>query len=136
MPSQKNKTYFLFSVLIILGYLWIGISMNVGVDSKIIVCPIKAVTGFPCPSCGSTRSVLYLLEGNYWAAINSNPFGILILLILTITPSWLIYDLVNNRDSLWRFYRKVETNVRKRNIAIILIIMVLTNWIWNISKGL
>jgi len=120
----------------ILGYLWVGVALTKGVDSRIMVCPIKVVTGFPCPACGSTRSVVNLIEGNLLGAVKSNPFGFLVFGILLFTPFWLAYDFISKKESLWQFYQSVESFVRKRKVAIILIILVIANWFWNISKGL
>lgn len=136
MPSQKSKIYFLLAGLMIMGYLWIGIAFARGTGSAIMVCPVKTASGFPCPTCGSTRSVIKLLERDFVGAINANPFGLIVFIILLITPLWLTYDVLHKRDSLWRFYNKVESFVRKKKVAIFLIVVVIANWCWNISKGL
>lgn len=36
-------------------------------------CPINRVLGVPCPSCGTTRAVLLLLEGRILDAVLMNP---------------------------------------------------------------
>ena len=36
-------------------------------------CPSVIVTGFPCPGCGMTRAVLYLLRGQFQRAWELNP---------------------------------------------------------------
>lgn len=36
-------------------------------------CAFKGLTGVPCPTCGSTRSVLYLSQGEISAALAMNP---------------------------------------------------------------
>ncbi|MFM8625470.1 MAG: DUF2752 domain-containing protein [Actinomycetota bacterium] len=37
------------------------------------LCPLLAVTGVPCPSCGGTRAVLHLAAGDVGAAVALNP---------------------------------------------------------------
>jgi hypothetical protein len=37
------------------------------------VCGIRALTGFPCVSCGATRCFAALLRGNLTAALAANP---------------------------------------------------------------
>lgn len=37
------------------------------------VCPFRALTGFTCPGCGSTRGMHQLLHGNFGAAFEFNP---------------------------------------------------------------
>jgi hypothetical protein len=36
-------------------------------------CVWKAVTGWPCAGCGGTRSLLFLVNGNWLAALQLNP---------------------------------------------------------------
>lgn len=36
-------------------------------------CPSVIVTGFPCPGCGMTRALLFLLTGQFKRAWNINP---------------------------------------------------------------
>lgn len=38
-----------------------------------LVCPLKAVTGLPCPTCGATRAGLALLAGRPLDAVRLNP---------------------------------------------------------------
>ena len=37
------------------------------------VCPLSALTGFPCPGCGSTRALLLVLTGRWRAAFFYSP---------------------------------------------------------------
>jgi hypothetical protein len=46
------------------------------------VCPFRALTGFTCPGCGSTRGMHQLLHGNVGAAFELNPLLLLALPIL------------------------------------------------------
>ncbi|MEO1131882.1 MAG: DUF2752 domain-containing protein [Cyanobacteria bacterium J06639_1] len=48
-------------------------------------CPILALTGVPCPSCGMTRSVVSLVRGQVGEAIAYHAFGPVVCLgLLTI----------------------------------------------------
>lgn len=136
MPSQKSRIYLLLTGLTILGYVWVGLALGRETGESVIVCPIKTVSGIPCPACGSTRSVIQLVQGDFWGAIQSNPFGLLIFITLIFTPLWLIYDITTKKESLWQFYQNVESFVRRKKIAVFLILLVLANWLWNISKGI
>ena len=136
MSSPKDRIYFLLSGLIVLGYTWIIINSIVEQGSKQIVCPIKLTTGIPCPSCGSTRSVLMLFEGNLLSALQTNPFGLVIFIVLLVAPFWLLYDYIFKKGTLWTFYNKVESILKNKKVAFPLILLVLINWIWNISKAL
>lgn len=62
--------------------------------------------------------------------------GMLVFLILLVGPLWIAYDLVLHQKSLWAFYGAMEKIIRKRSVAIPLILLVTANWAWNIFKGL
>lgn len=49
-----------------------------------IGCPIRLFTGLPCPGCGMTRAVYYLLIGNVNESINCHPLVFTMPLILII----------------------------------------------------
>jgi hypothetical protein len=40
-------------------------------------CPFRAITGFTCPGCGSTRALHQLLHGRLVAALELNPLLVL-----------------------------------------------------------
>lgn len=138
MPISRTKLYTLLSIACILGYAWLFIQLsqngtNTGLPT---VCFIKSVTGVPCPSCGSTRSVLELLHGQLKSAFLLNPLGFVLLAGLLIIPLWLLFDLLSQRQSLLQVYLRSEQFIRKPLPAIIFILLLLINWIWNIVKGL
>ncbi len=69
-------------------------------------------------------------------AMIGNPFGIIIALIMLILPPWILFDIAKRRKTLFEFYGRAEVFLRNRSVAIPLLILVLMNWAWNISKGL
>ena len=40
-------------------------------------CPLRALTGWYCPGCGSLRAMHQLLNGNVGAALAMNPFAVI-----------------------------------------------------------
>jgi hypothetical protein len=100
------------------------------------VCLIKNVTGYPCPSCGTTRAVTLLLDGKITESLLLNPFGILIAIIMTIFPLWILADIFLKKETFYSWYKKTEAIIRKPWLASVLILLVLLNWIWNIYKHL
>jgi len=135
----RNKLYILLLVACAAGYIWIAGTFYYQLDGKneaFDVCLFKHATNIPCPSCGSTRSVLSLLEGNWIASVLINPFGLLIATFLLAAPIWILTDLFRRKNSFFDFYLKTEKYIQKPWVAIPLIALVALNWIWNISKGL
>jgi hypothetical protein len=39
------------------------------------LCPFKLLTGFPCPSCGITKSIVYFYEGDIVKSISYHILG-------------------------------------------------------------
>lgn len=136
---NRKRLYILLTLSCLAGYVWLLIhflNFAKGNFSNETVCIFKRITNIPCPSCGSTRSVIYLLKGDLFDSILLNPFGLIIFTILIIAPIWLIYDVTFNSNSLIEFYHRFESFLKKREVAICAISLVVMNWIWNIIKGL
>jgi len=139
MPLGKKKLYAILSIASMAGYAWLSyglINYQQGNDHTVGVCIIKSVTNIPCPSCGSTRAIIKLLQGNLLESLYTNPFGIIILTIMLVLPLWILFDLSTKKQSLYDFYFQAESYLKRRIIAIPLITLVIMNWIWNIMKGL
>ncbi len=118
-------------------WLWIQNSQNVLTRAgETGTCLIKTITGVPCPSCGTTRSVVELLDGQFISSLQWNPMGIMVFLIMVISPLWIIADMIFKKESFLRFYSRTEYHLKSKWIAIPAIGLVIINWIWNICKGL
>lgn len=125
---------------LVAGYIWFIYNLytqSINTNSNgIHFCIIKSLTGIPCPSCGSTRSVIEFFHGNFINALYINPLGYLIVLLMVSLPVWISFDLITDKSSFYSFYKKVEIFISKRIVAFLLIILILANWYWNIYKGL
>jgi len=134
----KQKLYTIFLLLAFAGYIWLYINyrhVNIG-HSHFTVCLFKNITGIPCPSCGITRSLIYLTEGNIRDAIYINPLGIVAAIALVTFPALIIIDILFKRNTFFRFYQSMEKFFRNRWVAIPAIIMILFVWFTNINKNL
>lgn len=138
MKLNRDKLYSLLFIVCLAGYIWIYLSTTTtnDVSKSAEVCLIKTVTNLPCPSCGSTRSVISLIKGDFIGALNLNPIGYIIAFIMLVAPVWIITDIILKKTTLLNVYQKVETHLKNPKIAIPLIILLIINWIWNINKGL
>jgi hypothetical protein len=135
---NRNKLYSILLTACLAGYIWLFFALqnNHTLNISVEVCLINHFTNIPCPSCGSTRSLISLIKGNFIEALKTNPIGYLIAIIMFFTPLWIIIDLITKRKTLFEFYQKTETFLKKPKFAIPLILLVILNWIWNITKGL
>ena len=116
------------------GYGWLFFSMYS--DHHLFGgCLVKHVTHIPCPSCGSTHSILSLLQGNIAESLYWNPMGWVVLAFMVVIPVWLAADICTRKEGLYHAYRRTERWLQKKSVAIPLILLVIANWIWNIAKG-
>jgi hypothetical protein len=133
----RNRLYLFLFLALLAGYGYLLWMLNVHAPHQSVsICLFKNVTGIACPSCGVTRSVLFVLHGNIKQAVLLNPLGLLTAALMAILPFWLLYDLVFKKDSLHQTYLRTESVLKKKQVAIPLIILLLVNWSWNIYKGL
>lgn len=138
MTSSRNKLYFFLIIACIAGYIWLYFTIDGdSTDTHLVAgCLIKQTTKIPCPSCGSTRSVINLVNGDFQKAFMINPFGYIIAAVMLIVPAWIVFDLTLKKQTLLRFYKKTEHYLQKPQYGIPLLLLVILNWIWNIAKGL
>jgi Protein of unknown function (DUF2752) len=51
---------------------------------SVVLCPLRAVTGVPCPFCGMTRSVAALGRGDLGDSLTFNPGGIVLVAVAVL----------------------------------------------------
>jgi hypothetical protein len=121
------------------GYVWFGLnqySTFVSKNSEIGVCLFKHVTNIPCPSCGSTRSLAALLSGDFLGSLLLNPLGLILAVVMLVLPLWVLFDVLSRKETFLKFYISAESVLKQKQIAIPAILLVVSNWIWNIYKGI
>ncbi|WP_088893259.1 DUF2752 domain-containing protein [Leptolyngbya ohadii] len=57
---------------------------NHGYRISWLVCPLRSLTGIPCPFCGMTRSLMAAARGNFVEAIDYHAFGVLLVGVLLL----------------------------------------------------
>ena len=121
---SRNKLYGILAIACLAGYIWLFVSFqNNYISSKheIDVCLVKQILNIPCPSCGSTRSIGAIFQGNFKEALLWNPFGFLVLGIMIAIPLMLVIDFFyQSLDYNFMFMKKKPNNLQKRFIVTIL----------------
>jgi hypothetical protein len=133
---SKNKLYLFIIVACLTGFSYLFYSINHSKSTSLNLCMVKNVTGYPCPSCGTTRAIQLLLKNNWMASIQMNPFGILVAMLMVVLPLWIVWDTIAKKETFFKWYKKTEAILRTKWLAVFLIILVILNWIWNVKKGL
>jgi hypothetical protein len=94
------------------------------------LCYVKAFTGLPCPTCGSTRVLARLFDLDFAAALAMNPLATLAFLVLA---AWAFADLV-----LLTRGRALGVRVEPRAANLLRVAAlgaVLANWLYLLHAG-
>ena len=85
------------------------------------VCPFRALTGFTCPGCGTTRALHHLLHGEVWSAFQLNPFTMIMLPIMLYVMATHTYSVIRGVPS--------QQKPLKQEYIWLLFVVVVTFWI-------
>ena len=104
-------------------------------EQRFTVCFLQNAAGIPCPACGTGRGLEEILHGHWWQAVLLNPLSIVVFIGTAITAMWLILDLLKKDWSLYKANQKLNGFWSKKPvIAVVLIVLLAANWIWNFYK--
>lgn len=111
--QNKNNLYRFFIAIISVGYLWLFYSWNKTEQEGKIGCLFKKITSYPCPSCGTTRATILGFKGEWLQSLLINPFGIIVIVIMTIVPIWIGVDWIFKKETFYSFYKKANFHFKK-----------------------
>lgn len=87
------------------------------------LCPLKRLTGIPCPTCGTTRACLLLLRGHPRDAFAMQPFalvGIPLLILWILSPRVRAFS-----AALWKH----------STIKLLALLLLLLDWLYVFHHG-
>jgi len=86
-------------------------------------CPWRTVTGYPCPLCGMTSTLIRLLHGDVAGAISINPLDAVLALVLGLLSLAALVQLV-----LGRGVRIGLTRANRWTLLVALLGAAVLNW--------
>ncbi len=89
-------------------------------------CVFRTLTGLPCPTCGSTRSLVHLSHGDVVSAFAMNP---LITVALLAAVVYLLYSLTTLAFNLPRVGFAL-TEKEKDRVRASAVLLLLLNWVY------
>ena len=102
MSSVKitRKIYGIAGALLILAipYFIMLYNDNGHIETSQSLCPFKMMTGFPCPGCGITKSLIFLYEGNFSKSIYYHLFGPFTFLFCIVAIIVLTVELLTKKE--------------------------------------
>ncbi len=96
-------------------------------------CRFHRVTGWPCPTCGASRSLSELVRGDVAAAWGLQP---LLLLGAALALAYVVYAGIVVIMRLPRLRLTAVTSKDRRWILAVLAALVLSNWAFLIVRGI
>ncbi|WP_286971217.1 DUF2752 domain-containing protein [Flavobacterium sp. UBA4854] len=61
-------------------------------------CPFKMLTGFPCPGCGITKSLVYFYQGDLYKSISYHILGPFVIAFCIVTVLVLTLELITKKE--------------------------------------
>ena len=130
--SKRNQ--FLYFGIVTSGLVWLLVNL-LAKGSVPTVCLFNNITGIPCPTCGTTDSITYLINGNIISAFNINPLGIpLSLFIIFLTVKVIVDRIIKKRtfNAILASYERYTKLHRKKIFFLLFVILI--NWIWVLAR--
>lgn len=112
--------------LIPTGFLALRVVESVGLGFS--PCFLKATTGFPCVTCGTTRMVHAFAAGDVAGAFHWHPVGALLVLSLPLIALW----------DLWRAWRRQPYPMLPDSwgLRIAVLLLILGTWVLQAVRGI
>jgi hypothetical protein len=132
----KNKLYGFVLLASLAGYIYLYFTYKEAITENSTLCLFRKVTGIPCPACGTTHSIIYIIHGHLLEAFKANPLGFVMFISILVFPVWIGFDITSNQKSFYLFYNKLELFFKKKWVAVFAILFILLLWIVNIYKYL
>lgn len=98
--KSKRKIYGNIGALITLmvPFFLIFFDQHTHLETDQSLCPLKMLTGFPCPGCGITKSLVSFYEGDLQKSLYYNIFGPLVIVFCVATIVVLSLELITKKE--------------------------------------
>ncbi|TRX23612.1 DUF2752 domain-containing protein [Flavobacterium franklandianum] len=98
--KSKRKIYGIIGAFITLmvPFFLILFDQNTHLETDQSLCPLKMLSGFPCPGCGITKSLVYLYEGDLQKSLYYHILGPFVILFCIVTIGVLATELITKKE--------------------------------------
>jgi hypothetical protein len=113
-----------------IGFLSYLVARFVPVLSVPYVCPVRALAGIPCATCGMTRAFVALAHGDPAAALGASPLGTFL-----AACAWAFAVAALARAALGAPWPRLPDRAARALVAVGLGSL-LANWVWLVAREL
>jgi hypothetical protein len=109
--KNKRKVYGIIGALItlIIPYFFLLNNANHHLETDQSLCPFKMLTGFPCPGCGITKSLVYFYAGDLYKSVSYHILGPFVIAFCLFTIIVLSAELITKKEyfNKWLYSKKL-----------------------------
>ena len=122
---ESLRSRFVLRVLSLLGFL---VLVQVILPERFqLFCPFMCWGGFPCPSCGATRCIQWILTGSPVAAVRMNP---LVFFSVFLIGGWLVSCAASIWFKIPMLHVEFETFRERVFVGFCFVLVIAANWIY------
>jgi Na+/H+ antiporter NhaC len=98
--KSKRKIYGIIGALITLmiPFFLLFFDQQNHLETDQSFCPFKMLSGFPCPGCGITKSLVYFYEGDLQKSVYYHILGPFVIVFCIVTILVLITELITKKE--------------------------------------
>jgi hypothetical protein len=98
--KSKRKIYGIIGAFItlMLPFFLILFNQNTHLETDQSLCPLKMISGFPCPGCGITKSLVYFYEGDLQKSLYYHILGPFVIAFCVVTIVVLSTELITKKE--------------------------------------
>jgi hypothetical protein len=97
-------------------------------------CPFYSMTSLPCPFCGITRSVAFMVRGDLASSFHAHPLGPLLTLVMLLVIPFSFRTLIISEDRGVEQSRAARTESASRLVLWIVIGLLIASWIISLAR--
>lgn len=86
------------SITLMVPFFLILFNQNEHLETAQSFCPLKLISGYPCPGCGITKSLVYFYEGDIQKSLYYHILGPFVVLFCLITIVVLSTELITKKE--------------------------------------
>ena len=102
----RRKIYGIIGAVItlLIPFFLIIFNQDAHLETDQSFCPFKMLTGFPCPGCGITKSLVYFYEGNLYKSFYYHILGPFVVVFAIITIIVLTTEIITKKEYFNKYF--------------------------------
>ena len=98
--KSKRKIYGIIGAIatLLIPYILMIFNQDNHLETAQSLCPFKMLTGFPCPGCGITKSMVYFYEGDLLKSVYYHILGPFVIAFCVLTIVVLTTELITKKE--------------------------------------